>query len=402
MKTIAQTPGALRLMGVSVLARLPLTMFSIGLLVHARHLTGSFAAAGLVAGANAVALGAGAPVLARVADRRGQTAVLLSSASAAAVFLIVIASLPVGAPLPLLVALAAAIGLASPPMSACIRAILPGLVRDPEAARAAFALDATALELTWISGPPLVLGLGALWSTGGALLAGALLLVGATAAFAAQPASRQWRPADVESRPRSGALRAPGIRTLVIVMLAVGAVFGASEVAITAATTALGSTVAAGPLMALWGGGSLIGGLLAVRLGGGARTSAGLALVLVALAAGHLALSAAAGSILAMALVLLIAGATIAPTNATVFAMADGATPAGTATEAFAWLSTAVAVGSSLGAAVAGAVADGAGPAAAFALAGGAGALAVVVSLVRARTLAAPAPAPVPAAAAAC
>ena len=237
-------------MAVSVLARLPLTMFGIALLVHARHLTGSFAAAGLVAGANAVALGAGAPVLARVADRRGQTAVLLGGAVAAFALLVVIGLLPVGAPLPLLVALAAGIGFASPPVSACIRAILPQLVRDPETTRAAFALDASALELTWISGPPLALGLAALWSTGAALIAGGALLVGATAAFAAEPASRQWRPAAVESRSRSGALRAPAIRTLVIVMLAVGVVFGASEVAITAASTALGSTVAAGPLMA--------------------------------------------------------------------------------------------------------------------------------------------------------
>ena len=42
--------------------------------------------------------------------------------------------------------------------------------------------------------------------------------------------------------------------------------------------------------------------------------------------------------------------------------MVDHAAPAGTVTEAFAWLETAVAVGASVGAASAGAVAEAAGP----------------------------------------
>jgi hypothetical protein len=79
---------------------------------------------------------------------------------------------------------------------------------------------------------------------------------------------------------------------------------------------------------------------------------------------------------LALAAVLLLAGATIAPTYATVFALVDRR-PAGTVTEAFAWLNTAVAVGAAAGAASAGSVAEAAGPAAVFVLAGAAGALAV-------------------------
>ena len=77
---------------------------------------------------------------------------------------------------------------------------------------------------------------------------------------------------------------------------------------------------------------------------------------------------------------LLFAGAAIAPTEATIYAMVDHAAPAGTMTEAFAWLATAMAVGGALGAASAGIVADRAGPTAAFALAGGAGALAVLTA----------------------
>ena len=390
VKAIASVPGALRLFGLSVAARVPLTMLSIALLAHARHLTGSFAAAGLVAGAYGVALGVGGPALGQLVDRRGQTSTLLASASVSAALLGAVATLPAGAPFPVLVGLAAAIGLATPPLGACLRTLLPGLLPDPGSVRAAYAVEASASELTWVSGPPLALGLGALWSTGAALVfAGAVLLAG-TAAFAAQPASRAWRPERGAARARGGSLRAPAMRTLVVVLAGVGALFGAVEVAIVAAADGLGSAAAAGPLLGIWGAGSLLGGMLAVRLGGGAHGAAGLSLVLGALTAGHLLLVPAAGSVLAMGAVLLVAGAAIAPTYATVYAMVDRAAPEGTATEAFAWLATAIEIGASAGAGLAGALADGAGPAAAFALAGGAGAVALLATALRSDTLVAP------------
>ena len=107
-----------------------------------------------------------------------------------------------------------------------------------------------------------------------------------------------------------------------------------------------------------------------------------------ALTAGHLALIPAAGSVVALGGVLLLAGATISPTEATIYAMVDHASPAATMTEAFAWLATAMAVGGAVGAASAGLLVDRAGPTAGFALAGGAGALAVLTTMLRSRTLA--------------
>ena len=391
MASLTSSPGALHLTAVSVVARLPMAMLSIGLLVHTQHLTGSLAAAGVVAGAFAVSLGVGGPLLGRVVDRRGQTTVLVAGALVATAALAATAALPVGAPLAALVALAAVLGLSAPPVGACMRALLPAVVRDRAALHAAYAAESAASELTWICGPPLVLLVGVAWSTGAALVvAGAVLVVG-TIAFAAQPASRAWRPAPAPERPRGGSLRTPAMRTLVLVLVAVGVVFGAVEVAVVAAATALGSAAAAGPLLGLWGAGSLVGGVAAARMGGGARTGAGLALVLAALAAGHLALAAAAGSAVALGAVLVVAGATIAPTYASVHAMVDHAAPAGTATEAFAWLNTAVAIGASAGAACAGSVADAAGPVPTFVLAGAAGTAAALIAALRARPLKGPA-----------
>jgi predicted MFS family arabinose efflux permease len=390
MRTIASTPGALRLFLVSVVARLPLAMFSIGLLVHAEHLTGSFAAAGVVVGALTMSQAIGGPLLGRLVDRRGQTTVLLAGGLVAAAALAAVATLPAGTPVGVLVALAAALGLATPPVGACMRALFPAVLSDQHALRAAYAVEAAAVELTWVAGPPFVLLVGALWSTGAALGTAAAVLMIATAVFAAHPASRAWHPAPDATRPRGGSLRTPAMRTLVLVLVAVGVLFGATEVAVAVAADALDASAATGPLLGLWGVGSLVGGLVAARTGGGARTGAGLALLLAGLAAGHLALAPAAGSVVALAALLPLAGAAIAPTYATVFAMVDRAAPPGTVTEAFAWLSTAIAIGASAGVASAGAVADAAGPAPTFALAAGAAGAAALTAALRAQTLSRP------------
>jgi MFS family permease len=366
-------------------------MLSIALLVHAQRLTGSFAAAGLVTGAYAVALGFGGPLLGQLVDRRGQTSVLLVTASIAAGLLVTIALLPGGAPLGVLVALAGGIGLATPPVGSCLRTQLPALLSDRTAVRSAYALEASLVELTYIFGPPVALCTSALWSSGTALALAGLVLLAATAAFAAQPTSRGWQPTPATGPPsRVGSLRSPAMRTLVIVLSAVGMLLGADEVAVIAAAKTLHSTSGGAPLFAIWGAGSFLGGLLVARVGGGARTSTGLALLLGALTAGHLALIPADGSTLALGAVLLVAGATVAPTEATLYAMVGNAAPPGAVTEAFAWLATAMAAGGAVGAALAGLVVDRAGTAAAFALAGGAGVLALIASVLRSGTIGAP------------
>ena len=384
---IAVSPGARRLFVASVIARLPLEALSIGLLVHARQLTGSFAAAGVVSGVYAIGVGVGGPVLGRLVDRHGPTAVLLGSVSVAGVLLVAMALAPATTPLAVLVGLAGGIGIATPPVGACLRTQLPSLLSEPGALRSAYALEASLVELTYIFGPPLALGVGEVWSTGAALAVAGTVLFAATAAFAAQPASRHWAPTPRDRRVRGGSLRTPAMWTLVIVLLAVGMLLGADEVAVIATAKALHTTTAAAPLFAVWGAGSFFGGLLVTRLGGGARRAAGLVLLLGLLTAGHMALIPADRSVLTLGAALLFAGAAIAPTEATLYAMVERAAPIGTVTEAFAWLATAMAVGSAAGAAGAGVLADRAGPTAAFAFGGAAGAVALVATALRSRTL---------------
>ncbi|MGN6168796.1 MAG: MFS transporter [Solirubrobacteraceae bacterium] len=389
MKSLASSRAARHLLVTSVLAQLPLGMLGIGLMVHAQRLTGSFAAAGLVTGVYAIAVGIGGPLLGALVDRGRQIPVLLGSAAIAAALLGGAAILPAHAPIATLLLLATGIGLATPPVGERLRAQLPALLSDPAALSGAYAFETSVVELCWVCGPPLVLGLGAIWSTGGALAISGLILLVATAAFMAHPAARAWRPESSFQRRRGGALRTPGMRTLTILLFGVGLLLGADEVAVTATARAIeGTTAAAAPLLALWGAGSFAGGLLFARLGSRGLSAGGLALLLVALTIGHLALIPAAAAMAVLGAVLFIAGGAIAPTEATVNAMVGDVAPPGTITEAFAWLAAAMAVGGAGGAALAGIVVDTAGATAAFALAGAAGALATLIAVARWRTLA--------------
>lgn len=387
--SLVKDPGTRRLFAVSILARLPLATFSIGVLVHAQHLTGSYAAAGVVSGALAIAQGLGGPVLGRLVDRSGQTATLTASALVAAGSLVTLAIAPADSPLGLLVLLAAMLGFATPPVGACLRTLLAVVVPGGTDLRAAYAVDAAATELTWVAGPGLVLLAGTLWNSAVALAASGVVLASATLLFAASPASRCWRPVRLGPGPRGGSLRSPGIQTLVLALVGVGVLFGATEVAVAAAADAVGQHAMAGLVLGLWGAGSLAGGVAATRFGGGARSARGLALLLAGLGVGHLALAPASGDLVALSVVIVVAGSMIAPILATAYAMVDTATAAGTMTEAFTWLATASAIGTSLGAAAAGAIADTAGVPAAFIVAGLGGLLAALLTVSRRRTLAA-------------
>lgn len=379
------------MVATGAVARLPQAAFSIAVLVHVQRLTASFATAGVVAGALALAQGVGGPLVGRLIDRQGQSRALVGSAVVAAAALATLALLPGRSPTGLLVLLAVALGVATPPVGACLRTLLAVTVPAGDRLRRAYAADAAVTELTWVSGPPLVVLVASLWNSGVALLSVAGLLLVTTVRFAALPASRRWAPlvdAPRAVRRPGGALASVAMRTLVLVLLGVGVLFGATEVAVTAAADAAGHPGAGGLLLGLWGVGSFVGGIVATRCGC-ARGGTGLALLLTALGLGHLALAPVAGSVVLLGVVITLGGALIAPILASAYAMVDGAAPAGTITEAFAWIATASAVGTSGGAALAGAVVDAA-PTAGFVVAGGAAVLAALLTVVRGGCLVAP------------
>jgi predicted MFS family arabinose efflux permease len=372
-------PGVATLLAVNVLARIPTAGASVLLVVHVHALTGSYAAAGAVSAACALSLALAAPLLGGLVDRRGQTGVLVAAGLVSGAAYVTLGLLPHSAPTVALALVAALAGAAQPPAGACLRTLWPDLLAGDEAAiGAAFSLEAAVLELTYIAGPLGLLTLAAVTTSSLAVVVTGVTMTAGTLAFAARPESRAWRPHDAGGAPRErSALSEPGVRTIVAIMAVVGALVAGVEVAVAAATHDAGVPGANGPLLAVWGLGSLLGGVLAARAGG-ARD---LTLLLVGLAATHALLAAGAGTMLVLAGLLLVAGAFVAPVFGTTAELTGALAPPGTATEAFAWTSTALGAGVAVGAAAAGVIVDAAGPAPAFFASGAVGLLAAVVAI---------------------
>jgi predicted MFS family arabinose efflux permease len=374
---VLRVPGFVWLFGASMVGRVPGAALGLVLVLRTRELTGSFAAGGLVAGINALAVGVTAPVLGRIVDRRGQVPVLAGCAVLTAAGLLVLGLLPRGAGLAAAAACAVAAGAGFPPLGACLRTALPALLPDRERRHPAFALESAATELTYVAGPLLVAAGVAVGGAGTAAIACAALTLLGVAGFTAHPAARAFQPVTAGERAHGGALRSPGVRTLVLVFGLVGTTFGAIEVAVPAAADA----GVAGALLALWGAGSLTGGLIVARGAAPADTARRLRQLLAALAAGHLLLIPATGPI-ALAALLPVAGLAIAPTFACTFALVEDLAPHGTLTETYTWLTTGIGAGIAVGAALAGLLAQASGASAAFALAAAAAAAGAVLAAV--------------------
>jgi MFS family permease len=357
---ILRTPSVGRLFAASLLARLPLGINGLAIVLLVKAETGSFGAAGAAAGALALGTGICAPLTARLIDTLGARTLLVLAAISAAGVLAVVALSRAGAPAATVVAAAFVAGASFPPTSSVLRAQYPRLFGDrPALLQGAFALDSVLTESIFTVAPLITAALVVLFEPAAALLvSGAAVVAGTTALVAALPPDDDRAiAARAGSGGRLGALAVPGIRTLVGSMLPVGFAFGALEVALPAFADHEGRPELAGVLVALWALGSVAGGLTY-----GARPRRG------SLASVHLRVAlllpvsflpmALATSPATMALLVVPAGVLIAPLIATRNELAGTVAPEGARTEAYTWPLTALVGGIALGAATSGALAD--------------------------------------------
>ncbi len=386
---VLRTPHVAALTAAAGLARMPIGIVGLALVLFLREETGSYARAGAVAAAFAIGSALIQPYAGRLVDRLGARRVLLPMAAinATALFGLVAAGYG-GLPLGLLVVLSGVAGCAMPPVSSVVRTLFPGLLtgRD-DLLSTAFALDAVIVELVFVVGPALVAVLTAVLFPAAALVLSGALTVGGTLAFTAQPPSRARVPSG--RKPTGGlfgALRAPGLMTLVVGILPLGFALGSTEVILPAFSEAEGNRALAGVLLAVWSVGSAVGGLTY-----GARSFAlPLADRLVRLAflvPLSLLPLALAPSFALMAILVVPAGAVIAPTLASTNQLVGEVTPAGEHTEAYTWPLTSLILGVAAGNATAGVVVQAADWRAAFVVAAAVGLLSGTVLLARRTSL---------------
>jgi MFS family permease len=128
---VLRVPHVAALVGATLLARFPIGINALAVILYLRERTGSFAIAGIVAGSLAAGSGVGAPVQGRLVDTFGQRKVLppLALVHAAALGLLVLTT-EAGAPTAVLVLFGLLAGFAIPPTSSVLRSMWPTLLRE--------------------------------------------------------------------------------------------------------------------------------------------------------------------------------------------------------------------------------------------------------------------------------
>ena len=351
-------PGALAFSGAGLVARLPISMTGLGIVVLVASTTGSWSRGGVLSAVYLTANALSAIPLARLVDRRGQGRVLGLAATVSALALTgLVVTVLSGTPSPVPHLCAVVAGLTQPNVGGAVRARWSHVTPDRATLDTAFALEAVNDEVVFIVGPTLT-----------TLLASAVHPAAGLATAATAAVLGGWwlvlqRATEPPVTPR-GALAAPvapmpwgQLGTLLACAFLLGVLFGGSEVATVAFADAADRPALGGVLLALWAAGSLVAGLVAgalpVRRSAVTRLGAGY----VVLASLMVPLPFVDGMV-ALGCVLLLAGMAISPTLIAAVSWVEGLVPAGRLNDGLAVFSTGLVVGLAPGAALTGTVID--------------------------------------------
>ncbi|MDT9594600.1 MFS transporter [Nocardioides zeae] len=377
---ILAVPGARTFSFLGLVARIPISTVSLGIVLLVSARSGSYGLAGAVAAAYVLANAALAIVHGRLADRLGQAralapAITVFGLGGVAVLASVLADLPTWTTY----VAAAMTGGALPQVGSCVRARWAYALRgDPRSVQTAFAFEAVVDEAVFIVGPIAVTVLATLVHPAAGLVTAVALGVVGTLAFASL---RSTQPPVGPVDPALDARRPPQAWRVVVPLTAVcfglGAVFGSAEVATVAFAEERGAQAWAGVLLAIWAAGSLGAGVVvgAVSWTVGPATRMRWSALALTLAMAPIIV---VDSVPLLGVALLVAGAAISPTLISTMSLVERHSPRERVTEAMAVVHTGMAAGVAPGAALAGLGIDHWGAHAAYVVPVVAGTLAVV------------------------
>ncbi|MEV0113203.1 MFS transporter [Streptomyces sp. NPDC050844] len=380
---LLRTRGAWTFLLPGFAARQPFAMLTISIVLLVQHTTGSYGAAGAVSAVTGVSMAVFAPFSGKLADRFGQRAVLVPGVLIHTVSVLSLTLLALSdAPLWALFVAAVPTGASTPQIGPMVRARWGVKLQDSPLASTAAAFESVTDELTFVLGPLFATALcTAIDPSAGLFAEAGLTLVGGLL-FAAQK-STQPKPAPRDEHARVehvSALRVPGIRVLIVTFLGIGAVFGGMQVALAAFTESIGEPGLNGVLYGTFAAGNMLSGL---ACGAIAWKIAPQRRLVVAYAALTLMASGlwAMHSVVLLAGLGLLVGVCIAPALITGYTLVDKLVAPTGRTEAFTWLTGAVALGQAAAVTVAGQLEDRLWDGAGFLVPLGGTALALVVLL---------------------
>lgn len=377
---VLRHPGALRFSSAAFLARIPISMVGLGIVLLVSAVRGSYGVAGFVAAGYTVSAAFLNPVGSRLVDRWGQRRIVTASVAihSTSLILLVVAVMQWW-PLALTFLLACLTGATQPATGALVRARWAVALGDHPNLRTAFAFESVLDELIFIIGPALATFLAVAVGAPAPLVISAAFVTLGCLLLLAQRSTEP--PVVVRSGGRSQSLlRRRGMLVVVTTLVAIGAVFGSIDVVVVAAADAESRRGAAGVVLAVYALGSMVSALIIGARSHTRRDDAlprMLLLSTIALAVVTVPFLVING-VVAIGFMTLLAGLTVSPVLITSFALVERIAPHDRLTEGLTWATSGIALGVAMSAALSGALIDRGGSQAGFFVTVAAGALTLV------------------------
>ena len=395
-------PGTKAFCVAGALARLPMSMMGLGIILALNHLYDNWTIAGAMSAAYVLATAAVTPLYARLFDRFGQRRIgkIVLAAQVVAMLAFAFAAL-IRVPIPLLFLLAVVMGLTQFAFGALVRtrwAYVLDRTGSSEMLNTAYALESAIDEIVFIFGPILAAFLAAsvhpvsqlFVPTAASAIGGAVFfalrdtqppVVHAIEVDAAKASDTDVRTAGTagfdepeaiglslkrlkgggKARKRS-VLTYAGVIPLLLVFIVFNMSFTAFDTSMTAVMKSLRLDSVLGVQLAMLAVGSCIGAFAF-----GSRELKGsrwmhMVMFLTAMTVGFVVIHACMGNLIVMGLVEILTGLTISPVFASGNLVMKETMPEESLTEGLSWVSTAGTVGASFGSMITGIVLDHATP----------------------------------------
>ncbi|MDO9485095.1 MAG: MFS transporter [Actinomycetota bacterium] len=363
-REVLRTPGAKRFSAAAFIARLPMAIVMLAIVLYVSDSTGSFAKAGALAAAFQIAAAAGGLVTSRIMDRRGQRATLPALAVVNVAGLLLFVLSPDSLVLQAIGVVVA--GAAYPPMSSVVRSRWAAALTDaPDQLRTGFAWESVLDELIFTIGPlitaVMAVQLGYAWP----FVVASVLTVTGCLLLAHEHATQP--PIQTERHDLGNALRQKAMWRMPLVGAAFGWVFGSYEVTIVAFASDQGMPGWSGLVIGLWAAGSAVGGLW---FGSRAwKSSLQRHLIVCTFILGLVLIPAIfVESVQVLAVTTFIAGAAISPGLISTYALVERLAPAVLLTESLTWTNSGMILGYAAGTSLSGLFIDSLGTSVSFIL----------------------------------
>ncbi|HEY6296013.1 MAG TPA: MFS transporter [Streptosporangiaceae bacterium] len=385
---VFRIPGAWRFSAAGIIGRMPMSMFGLGTVLLISASTGRYGVAGAVSASGSLAYAFSSPLVARLADSRGQRPVLLVQLAAFAIASgALIAAVLLKAPTWVFFAPGAIAGGSMPSLGAMVRVRWSALLAGTPRLHAAFSFESVADELCFVIGPAAVTLLATEVFPAAGVGVSALLCLAGTLWFAAQRRTEP-PPARAAATPK-GARRgapAPGLFVLTPLYVMLGAMFVSIDLSTVSFAQHFGHKPLAGFILGTYALGSATGGFWYGSRQWRSPIQNRFAVTLILTVLG-VATFWAQPNLITLTCVIYVCGLTIAPTLIAGFSLLEEQARPGRSTEAMSWISSGIGVGLAAGSSVVGFIIDAHGPRAGYVFAASCGAASAVTCLLGLRRL---------------